>query len=73
MTTTNSPPLRWVKSSYSVENGGSCVEWAPAHASATGIVPVRDSKDPRGPVLNLPADAFTSFVSGIKTGDFDTV
>ncbi|MFJ1895201.1 DUF397 domain-containing protein [Streptomyces sp. NPDC088115] len=67
--TTESP--RWFKSSYS-NNGGSCVEWAPAQASATGIVPVRDSKDLRGPVLDIPAHAFTAFVAGVKTGDFRT-
>ncbi|MFJ4896595.1 DUF397 domain-containing protein [Streptomyces sp. NPDC088727] len=67
--TTESP--RWFKSSYS-NNGGTCVEWAPAQASATGIVPVRDSKDLRGPVLDIPAHAFTAFVAGVKTGDLRT-
>ncbi|MFH8616545.1 DUF397 domain-containing protein [Streptomyces sp. NPDC017979] len=66
--TPDSHALRWVKSSYSVNNGGSCVEWAPDHASATGVVPVRDSKVPTGPVLNVPADAFTAFVTGVKDG-----
>ncbi|MFJ1649704.1 DUF397 domain-containing protein [Streptomyces sp. NPDC088258] len=68
--TTDSP--RWFKSSYS-DNGGDCVEWAPTHATATGIVPVRDSKDPRGPVLTVPTRAFVSFVTGIKSGGFGTV
>ncbi|MGX2995385.1 DUF397 domain-containing protein [Streptomyces sp. JNUCC 64] len=62
----------WVKSSYS-GGGGACVEWAPAYASATGTVPVRDSKDPSGPVLNLPAHAFASFVTGVKTDGFSTL
>ncbi|MFE4826324.1 DUF397 domain-containing protein [Streptomyces sp. NPDC056672] len=65
--TTESP--RWFKSSYS-NNGGTCVEWAPAYVSATGVVPVRDSKDPSGPVLNVPAGAFASFVAGVKAGEF---
>ncbi|MFJ6566038.1 DUF397 domain-containing protein [Streptomyces sp. NPDC091292] len=65
-------PLNWIKSSYS-GSGGSCVEWAPTNAAATGIVPVRDSKNPTGPTLNVPADAFTSLVSGIKAGEFDTI
>ncbi|MGX2995382.1 DUF397 domain-containing protein [Streptomyces sp. JNUCC 64] len=64
--------VQWVKSSYS-GGGGSCVEWAPASASATGTVPVRDSKDPSGPVLNLPEHAFASFVTGVKTGDLGAV
>ncbi|WP_326699245.1 DUF397 domain-containing protein [Streptomyces sp. NBC_01754] len=64
--------LRWYKSSYS-DNGGTCVEWAPARAATTGTVPVRDSKNPDGPVLTVPATAFTAFVTGVKTGDFRTV
>ncbi|MFF9571954.1 DUF397 domain-containing protein [Streptomyces sp. NPDC014685] len=70
---TDSPTtLLWVKSSYS-GNGGTCVEWAPAHASATGIVPVRDSKNPHGPVLAVPAVSFASFVAGVKAGEFGAV
>ncbi|MEU5973205.1 DUF397 domain-containing protein [Streptomyces sp. NPDC047315] len=65
--TTTIDPLNWIKSSYS-GNGGACVEWAPAHASATGVVPVRDSKVPAGPVLRVPATAFATFVEGIKHG-----
>ncbi|MFJ1649702.1 DUF397 domain-containing protein [Streptomyces sp. NPDC088258] len=60
----------WLKSSYS-GNGGSCVEWAPAHATATGTVPVRDSKVPQGPVLLVPAGAFASFVGAVRQGRFD--
>ncbi|WP_432148847.1 DUF397 domain-containing protein [Streptomyces sp. bgisy029] len=69
---TESPARHWVKSSYS-GNGGSCVEWAPRTATATGIVPVRDSKNPTGPTLNVTAAAFSSFVSGVKAGDLGTV
>jgi hypothetical protein len=65
---TGTSPSPWVKSSYS-GNGGTCVEWAPRVASATGIVPVRDSKAPAGPVLNIPAAAFTTFVAGVKAGE----
>ncbi|WP_328916281.1 MULTISPECIES: DUF397 domain-containing protein [unclassified Streptomyces] len=63
---------RWFKSSYS-ENGGACVEVAANLAASRGIVPVRDSKDPSGPALNFPADAFTAFVAGVKAGEFGTV
>ncbi|MGW6721191.1 DUF397 domain-containing protein [Streptomyces sp. NPDC054995] len=69
--TSESTTQQWVKSSYS-DNGGSCVEWAPATASATGIVPVRDSKNPGGPALAVAAEAFTSFVAGVKTESFGT-
>ncbi|MEU4177806.1 DUF397 domain-containing protein [Streptomyces sp. NPDC026589] len=70
--TTESTTQQWVKSSYS-NNGGSCVEWAPRTASTTGTVPVRDSKNPSGPALGVPATAFAAFVAGVKAGDFDTV
>ncbi|MFF3391727.1 DUF397 domain-containing protein [Streptomyces sp. NPDC002669] len=70
MTTTES--FLWVKSSYS-GGGGSCVEWAPAHASVTGMVPVRDSKVPHGPVLAVPAASFALFVAGVKAGEFGAV
>ncbi|MEV5598430.1 DUF397 domain-containing protein [Streptomyces sp. NPDC052496] len=62
-------PLVWSKSSYS-GNGGSCVEWAPAQATATGIVPVRDSKDPNGPILSVPSRSFAEFIAGVKGGAF---
>ncbi|MFD4024914.1 DUF397 domain-containing protein [Streptomyces sp. NPDC058576] len=67
--TTESTTPQWVKSSYS-DNGGTCVEWAPTTASATGIVPVRDSKNPGGPALSFPAAAFAAFVAGLQAGDF---
>ncbi|GAA2792453.1 DUF397 domain-containing protein [Kitasatospora sp. CM 4170] len=58
----------WVKSSYS-DNGGQCVEIS---ASLPGVVPVRDSKDPEGPALVFPADAWHSFIAGVRTGEFGT-
>jgi len=39
----------WRKASRSGENGGNCVELA----AFPGMVAVRDSKDPTGPVLHL--------------------
>ncbi|MFE4610390.1 DUF397 domain-containing protein [Streptomyces niveus] len=53
----------WVKSTYSNGNGGGCVEWAPSRILTTGIVPVRDSKDPAGPVLTLTPTAWADFVA----------
>ncbi|MFC5748381.1 DUF397 domain-containing protein [Actinomadura rugatobispora] len=38
---------KWRKSSYTGSNGGNCVEVA----GLPGVVAVRDSKDPDGPVL----------------------
>ncbi|MGW2812219.1 DUF397 domain-containing protein [Streptomyces sp. NPDC001415] len=52
----------WTSSSYSQSNGGECVQWAPAHATATGKVPVRDSKAPNGPVLMVSANAWSGFI-----------
>ncbi|MBM7438224.1 DUF397 domain-containing protein [Streptomyces sp. HB132] len=62
---------RWHKSSYS-SNGGNCVEVAADLARSYGVVPVRDSKNPGGAVLNLPAASFASFVDGIRAGAFGT-
>ncbi|WUH18568.1 DUF397 domain-containing protein [Streptomyces sp. NBC_00448] len=62
----------WFKSSYS-DNGGTCVEVAANLIEARGVVPVRDSKDPQGPALVFPADAFASFVAGVKSGEFGSV
>ncbi|WP_435842179.1 DUF397 domain-containing protein [Streptomyces cyaneofuscatus] len=42
-------------------------------AATRGIVPLRDSKDPGGPVLTVPAAAFSAFVSGVRAGTFDAV
>ncbi|MEU9608837.1 DUF397 domain-containing protein [Streptomyces sp. NPDC048057] len=60
--------LRWVKSSYS-NNGGSCVEWAPDHAPTTGVVPLRDSKRPTGPVLLVSTGAFAGLVALARAAD----
>ncbi|MEV6077091.1 DUF397 domain-containing protein [Streptomyces sp. NPDC052069] len=63
---------QFFKSSYS-SNGGNCVEVAANLAASRGVVPVRDSKDLSGPTLDLHADAFASFVAGVKAGEFGTV
>ncbi|WP_031088621.1 DUF397 domain-containing protein [Streptomyces sp. NRRL WC-3549] len=55
--------VSWRKSSYSNSDGGECVEVCDDFASA---VPVRDSKDPQGPVLVFAADGWSSFVSAVK-------
>ncbi|MEE1930374.1 DUF397 domain-containing protein [Streptomyces sp. TRM 70351] len=68
--TTDSP--RWFKSSYS-GNGGNCVEVAANLVSSDGVVPVRDSKNPAGPVLTVTAGSFAAFVAGVKGGEFGSV
>ncbi|GGU14806.1 DUF397 domain-containing protein [Streptomyces violascens] len=59
MTTTDTP--HWFTSSYS-SNGGQCVEVAANLAGSHGVVPVRDSKNPDGPILTLSAAAFTALI-----------
>ncbi|WP_326704116.1 DUF397 domain-containing protein [Streptomyces cyaneofuscatus] len=71
---TESETPRWFTSSYS-NNGGQCVEVATNLAAPHGIVPVRDSKNDTatGPVLTVPATAFTAFttfVAGVRAGEF---
>ncbi|MEU9745853.1 DUF397 domain-containing protein [Streptomyces niveus] len=63
---------QFFKSSYS-SNGGDCIEVAANLAVSHGIVPVRDSKNPTGPVLNFSAGSFASFTAGVHAGKFGTV
>ncbi|MFK4544561.1 hypothetical protein RKD29_004157 [Streptomyces tendae] len=61
------PSLRntqWRKSSYSGNTGGECVEVA--DNCPTGAVPVRDSKNPSGPVVTVGAGAWQVFVDGLR-------
>jgi hypothetical protein len=67
--TTESP--NWFKSSYS-SNGGQCVEVAANLAGSFGVVPVRDSKAPAGPVLHVSFAAFSTFVADVKAGTAGT-
>ncbi|MEU0073904.1 DUF397 domain-containing protein [Streptomyces sp. NPDC006332] len=53
---------RWFKSSYSGGSGSDCVEVA-FSGRATWV---RDSKAPRRGELNLPADAFSAFITSLK-------
>ncbi|MGW5121617.1 DUF397 domain-containing protein [Streptomyces noursei] len=57
----------WIKSSFSDRDGGDCIEVAPGFP---GVVPVRDSKDPLGPVLVIPARGWSSFVAAVKSSGF---
>ncbi|WP_282916685.1 DUF397 domain-containing protein [Streptomyces alboflavus] len=61
----NTASPSWFTSSYS-DNGGQCIEVAANLVAAHGIVPVRDSKRPDGPVVHVRADAFSCFVNGLK-------
>jgi hypothetical protein len=54
--------LIWRKSSYSGNNGGQCVEIA-----ARDVVLVRDSKNPRGPVLEVAPEMWREFIGHLKS------
>ncbi|MHC6627198.1 DUF397 domain-containing protein [Streptomyces globosus] len=54
----------WRTSSYSTAPEGLCVEVADGVGG--GVVPVRDSKRPSGPVITVAAAAWGPFLNGIK-------
>lgn len=58
--------LAWRKTQYSIGNGD-CVEVAPTR----GGIAVRDSKNPVGPVIKYPADAWRTFLATARLGEFD--
>ncbi|QPP06208.1 DUF397 domain-containing protein [Streptomyces bathyalis] len=74
--------LIWVRSSYSDNEGGECVEvaWRKSSysdsegancvevADATSSVHVRDSKDPQGPQLTVPRSGWTQFLQYATAG-----
>lgn len=53
----------WRRSSYSNANGGECIEIT---EDFPGIVPVRDSKTPHGPVIVVPTAVWDTFVDSLK-------
>ncbi|MFI8308694.1 DUF397 domain-containing protein [Streptomyces sp. NPDC085927] len=55
----------WRKSTYSGNEGGSCIEVLDGYPTS---IPVRDSKVPQGPALVFPSTGWTSFVTAIKDG-----
>ncbi|MGI5323613.1 DUF397 domain-containing protein [Actinomadura nitritigenes] len=54
--------LVWRKASRSTAEGDNCVEVA----DGTGVVAVRDSKDPDGPMLVLSRGEFRHLTDAIK-------
>ena len=54
----------WRKSSRSTNNGGACVEVAD---NLPGLIAVRDSKDPTGPVLTFAPASWRAFVAATPT------
>ena len=60
------PQAVWRKSSWSTYNGN-CDEVA---GLGRGLIGVRDSKENGGPVLRFGSAAWSSFLDGVKNGDF---
>ncbi len=58
--------LAWRKAQLSVADGA-CVELAPTN----GMVAMRHSKDPDGPILMYTAAEWHAFLHGAKAGEFD--
>jgi hypothetical protein len=57
--------VTWRKSTYSGGGGDDCLEVADGYPA---IVPVRDSKNPRGPKLAFRTEAWSAFVENLKHG-----
>ena len=57
---------QWRKAQSSIANGA-CVEAAPMN----GMVAIRDSKNPQGPMLTYTAGEWRAFLDGAKKGEFD--
>ncbi len=53
----------WRKSSRSGDNGGACVEVA---RNLSGVVAIRDSKDPGGLVLLVSKDEWAAFTGRLR-------
>ncbi len=56
----------WRKSTYS-DGQEACLEIA--DNIPNGLIPVRDSKNPTGPVLLLPAGAWAAFVTAVAASN----
>ncbi|WP_406462368.1 DUF397 domain-containing protein [Streptomyces sp. NBC_01622] len=55
--------VRWLRSSYST-GANNCVEAArPRSGPDTGLLAVRDSKDPQGPALLFSPESWTGFLT----------
>ncbi|TDC09301.1 DUF397 domain-containing protein [Streptomyces sp. 8K308] len=62
MSTTHVMP-QWRRSSYSNQNGGDCVEVADV---ISGVLPVRDSKDPADAVVTFGPAAWNAFLRDMR-------
>ena len=56
----------WRKSTKS-QQSGQCVELA----KVDGVIGVRDSKEPNGPMLVFTVEEIAAFLDGVTNGEFD--
>lgn len=71
MTSASELPVQWRKSTYSGNaDAGDCIELG---LGLAGAAPVRDSKNPTGPALMFTPQAWSAFVSAVRTGELPTV
>ncbi|MFJ9591042.1 DUF397 domain-containing protein [Streptomyces acidicola] len=68
MTAGTIPGVRWVKSSVSTPEGGSCVEFA---ALPNGDTAVRNSRFPGGPALVFTRSEIEAMLIGVRQSEFD--
>ncbi|MEU0284544.1 MULTISPECIES: DUF397 domain-containing protein [Streptomyces] len=54
---------QWRKSSYSGNTGGDCVE---VDLTDAAVIPVRDSKNPAGPVVTVGVPAWQAFLGSLR-------
>lgn len=59
---------RWRKARAS-DSQNACVEVA----YRDGVIGMRDSKDPEGPVLRFTPEEWAAFLSGVHAGEFDSL
>jgi len=59
--------ITWIKSSLSFANGN-CVE---AATLPDGMIGIRDSKHPEGPMLRFTPDEWKAFLGGALRGEFN--
>lgn len=64
MGATMAAELRWIRSSYSGDSAGQCVEFA---VEARETVLVRDAKDRSGPLLRFSSSAWSGFVVTVSS------
>ncbi len=67
---------QWRKSARSGGTGGDCVEVAVldnatiSHKAGDTLIAVRDSKDPKGPVLFFTPGEWRALTGGVRDGEF---